>query len=71
MEPSYDIRLKLQQRKIARERTISSSSSDKENHIPAGVQLAPPRRLGRGRGFAFQQRKAQTLGDDSDGELLL
>ena len=66
MEPSYDIRLKLQERKLARERAnSSSSSSDKENHVPAGLGTKQPKRFGRGRGLIhIRQEKAA---NNSDG----
>ena len=61
MEPTQDIRLKLYQRKKAREEaSSSSSSSDKENHTPAGVQMNPPKRFGRGRGSIMRQRQNVT-----------
>ena len=69
MEPTRDIRLKLQQRKIAREeRASSSSSSDKENHTPGGVHTNATKRMGRGRGLIHLRSKQNATDYNNNGE---
>lgn len=62
MEPTQDIRLKLQQRKLAREEKQEEKkldTSNKENAAPHGIKPNRPIRTGRGRGFLFQRQNTK------------
>ena len=56
MEPSSDIRLRMQARKNGSPPPDRSNSSDKENHVPSGIQKTPSSASGRGRGMLMRER---------------